>query len=674
MSQPSNPSNGGQQPHASPASMFSFDKLDGVATYHNWKFQMRMALVMEGLWACIESSETGGSADHKALARICLAIKSNCIQYVRDAKNAKDAWEKLRDAFEDKGLYRRVVLLRKLHRSDYEQYSSMGDYIEGIMMLVQQLADIGRIIEDNEVAEILLSGLPQEFDVLVSALETANLSGTLTSEAVRSRLLQEEFRKLTKEKSNGGQVFLAKKKSSVICHYCHKPGHIKSKCFKLKNDQNRKGSDSDKRLADTLLVSAISLLTVYGSEDWIVDSGCTSHMCCVKDLFRDIDTSYNSQVRVANGESLRCLGLGKVSLNIKNNDQKCLSKVMFVPNLTTNLISVSQLTKSGFRVIFDKDTCQIFDQKGHSFAVASCCAGIFKLDVECLSKSFAISDESNNVLATTNVLLEQDAQSALASGFVVPLEIWHRRLGHLSWRGMYAVRSLADGVDFQDNYNGELKNCIPCIEGKLAVHSFPKGQAKRAQHLLELIHSDVCGPMSETSWGGARYLVTFTDDFSRKTHGYLVTYKSEVLSCFIKYKRLVENQTGKTIKCLRSDNGGEYCNIKFDKFLSDEGLVHQTSIPFSPQQNGVSERLNRTLVEKARCMLSDARLDRRYWGEAVTTAIYLKNRSPTAALSGGIPEQLWTGSKVDLSHLRVFGSRAYSLIPEHRRMYFCRLL
>lgn len=662
--QPQEATVGRHTPHVSSAGLYTFDKLDGIGSYHNWKFQMRMALIMEGLWSCIDGSETSSSMDQKALARICLAVKPNCIQYLRNATSAKQAWQKLQDVFEDKGLYRRVVLLRKLHRSDYHDYNSMGAYIEGIMTLVQQLADIGRVIDDKEVAEILLSGLPQDFDVLVSGLETANLSETLTSEAVRARLLQEEFRKSTNNGKSNDDVVLFTKRKPLKCHYCQKQGHIKSKCFKLKNDLKKQGS-SDHNLAagsaDTLLVS-VSLLSVYGSVDWIVDSGCTSHMCCDMDLFRDIDMNFKSKVTVANGEVLKCQGLGAVSLNLNNNsDLKILPKVMFVPKLTTNLISVSQLTKSGFSVVFKQDNCKIIDPQGQPFANATCFRGIYKLD--CFSSLNCIT-ECNVATTSAN---KQAQQSSLAATSSVPLEVWHKRLGHLSLHGMYGIRSLADDVVFEDDCHGKLKNCISCIKGKLTVKSFPKGQAKRAHDLLELIHSDVCGPMSINSWGGARYLVTFTDDFSRKSFGYLMCHKNEVMKCFIQFKNLVEKQVGKTIKRFRTDNGGEYCSKIFEKFLSSEGIIHETSIPYSPQQNGVSERLNRTLMEKARCMLSEACLDKRFWGEAIATAIYLKNRSPTAALSGGIPEQVWTGSKVTLSHLRVFGCKAFSLIPEHNR-------
>lgn len=105
-------------------------------------------------------------------------------------------------------------------------------------------------------------------------------------------------------------------------------------------------------------------------------------------------------------------------------------------------------------------------------------------------------------------------------------------------------------------------------------------------------------------------MVTFTDDHTSKTFGYLLKCKSEVMSKFIIFKAMVERQTGLKIKCLRSDNGGEYVNQRFSGFLNNEGIVHQTTVPYSAQQNGVSERLNRTLIEKTRCMLQESGLSK----------------------------------------------------------------
>lgn len=212
------------------------DKLEGVADYNTWKFTMRMALTIEGLWDCVDGTDAVDAArDQRAPARICLGVRPVCYQYVREVSTAKEAWCKLKEVFEDKGLYRRVLLLRRLHRAEYNNYSNMTEYIESVMTLVQQLADIGCKIDDGEVAEMLLSGLPQDYDVLVSGLETACITHTLSTELVRTRLLQEEFRKNSADNAivaSSNQAYYSKKnKSSVICKYCNRAGHIKSKCL-----------------------------------------------------------------------------------------------------------------------------------------------------------------------------------------------------------------------------------------------------------------------------------------------------------------------------------------------------------------------------------------------------------------------------------------------------------
>lgn len=118
---------------------------------------------------------------------------------------------------------------------------------------------------------------------------------------------------------------------------------------------------------------------------------------------------------------------------------------------------------------------------------------------------------------------------------------------------------------------------------------------------------------------------------------------------------------------LRSDNGKEYCNRVFEDYLRKYGIIHETTVPYNPEQNGVSERCNRTIIEKALAMLEDSGLERRYWGEAVNTAIYLKNRSPTVAIKDATPEELWTGNKINIKYLGVFGSRAFIHIPKETR-------
>lgn len=144
------------------------------------------------------------------------------------------------------------------------------------------------------------------------------------------------------------------------------------------------------------------------------------------------------------------------------------------------------------------------------------------------------------------------------------------------------------------------------------------------------MHTDLNGPMENRSIGDARYILTFIDDHSRKIFVYFLREKSEVFDRFIEFKSMVEKQTGRKLKALRSDNGTEYVNKKFDLYFRKHGIVHQKSVVYTPEQNGIAERANRKLVEKAKCMLFDARLNISFWAEAVNKAAYIINRSANA--------------------------------------------
>lgn len=655
--------------NVSHAAINGIEKLRGAENYPTWKYQMKMLLTFEGLWKVVEGTDTDATRDGRALARIGLSVTSSCYQHIRDAESAEDAWTNLKNVFENKGLFRRVLLLRQLHRMEYNQFNCMSLYIENVMGVVHQLADIDKIIEDSEIAELLLSGLPEEYDALVSNLETACITNALTSELVRARLLQEESRKKKPETSEESAFFSgsktrpvssgsgAVKKREIICHYCNKAGHVKAKCFKWKRDKK-----NDKKFNHSLLAADTQATAFFvKSGDWYIDSGCSNHMCNDKNLFVNYEEfdGHHNNIMLANNQKITAEGIGEVKLK----DSITIEKVLFVPNLSANLLSVSRLTQKGFTVIFNRDSCNIYKNcEIHGNPIFSCKIfnGLYKWDGCSQVRS------SQSVHSSMFLCNRQEIQSANVAASVQPAELWHKRLGHLGFKGMCALKDgLATGVMFQVcTPNLE---CETCLLGKQVGLPFPAGEATRATKPLEIIHSDVAGPMQQCSFGGAKYLVTFTDDYTRKTYGYLLKRKSEVMHHFIIFKNEVEKQLGLPIKILRSDNGSEYCNSKFDDFLKKEGIIHQKTVPYCPQQNGVSERLNRTLMEKARCLMLGAGLCTRFWGEAVMSAIYLKNRSPTAALAGHTPEGLWTGSKPDLGHLHVFGCIAYSLIPKEKR-------
>ena len=184
--------------------------------------------------------------------------------------------------------------------------------------------------------------------------------------------------------------------------------------------------------------------------------------------------------------------------------------------------------------------------------------------------------------------------------------------------------------------------------------------------------------MQVKSKGGSRYMLTFTDDFSRYTTAYFIESKSEVLSKFMEYVNSVEKHTGchitklniqseEDVKVLRSDNGGEYTSNNFAKFCAEKGISHEFTVPYCPQQNGVAERMNRTIMEGAGSMLYHAKLPLEFWAEACSTAVYLHNRSPTTALKDKTPFKSLFGRRPDISQLKVFGCVSYVHVPDDQR-------
>lgn len=186
---------------------------------------------------------------------------------------------------------------------------------------------------------------------------------------------------------------------------------------------------------------------------------------------------------------------------------------------------------------------------------------------------------------------------------------------------------------------------------------------------MDLIHTDLCGPMEQATPGGNRYFITLIDDFTRFCAVFLLKTKNEAEQRIREYVRWTENVFGRKPKVVRSDGGGEFVGERLQQFYRDEGIQSQFSTPYSPQQNGVAERRNRSLQEMANCMLLDAGLPKCYWGEAILTANYVQNRMPSRSVDK-TPYELWTGTPPDLADLKVFGCEAYVHVPDAKRKKF----
>ncbi|GKV32209.1 hypothetical protein SLEP1_g40826 [Rubroshorea leprosula] len=208
--------------------------------------------------------------------------------------------------------------------------------------------------------------------------------------------------------------------------------------------------------------------------------------------------------------------------------------------------------------------------------------------------------------------------------------------------------------------------CEICVVSKKHRDSFPKDRSWKAKQVLDLVHSDLCEPINPTSNGGKQYFITFVDDYSRKTWVYFLQTKSETLAAFKNFKVLAENEVGRSVKVLRTDRGGEFNSKEFADFCESNGIKRQLIAAYAPQQNGVCERRNHTIMNMVRSLMSKSGLPKEFWPEAVNWSVHILNRSPTSPLPNLMPEEAWSGRRLAVDYFRIFGCIAYVHVPDQK--------
>jgi len=244
--------------------------------------------------------------------------------------------------------------------------------------------------------------------------------------------------------------------------------------------------------------------------------------------------------------------------------------------------------------------------------------------------------------------------------------LWHYRYPHLIFKGLstLAKKEMVKGLPIIEEIDDK---CSDCAIGKQHRNATPKMESWRATKKLELIDSDICGPINPTSNAGSRYFITFIDDYSRKTWIYLLQDKSSAFDIFRRFKALVEKESNCQIQCLRTDRGGEFTSASFNDFCSINGIKRQLTTAYTPHLNGVSERKNRTLMNMVRSMLFARKVPMVFWPEAVVWATHVLNRSPTLSVKDMTPEEAWSDLKPTVHYFRVFGCIAYAHVSDAQR-------
>jgi len=390
---------------------------------------------------------------------------------------------------------------------------------------------------------------------------------------------------------------------------------------------------------------------------WCIDSAAShSYSFDRKAFVTYFPLAAKIPVRVGNGAVIHAVGRGDVEIPLSGTSF-LLKNVLFVPNISANLISVTSLSEQNVETSFKNNICILSQggdhKKNEIIAVAHRGADrLYRLDCH-QSHTTASSFYSFSSLNLCSCSFSSSSA-----------ELLHRRLGHLHAQGIKNLKNKVTGLSFVD---GTLNVCDTCLQAKQSRASFSSSRRSTAKSPLTRVSSDV-GVINEPSVnGGRRFYVIFIDHHSRYVRIYFLREKSEVFTCFKDYKSWAENQRDVRIKSFSSDNGGEYVSTEFQAFLSEHGIEFVPTPPRTPELNGLAERTNRTLGEMARALLIQSGLTDGYWTEAYSTACYIRNRVGTKALGGMTPFSRWNNEKPDLAHLRVFGCLAYVHVDDSCR-------
>ena len=471
------------------------------------------------------------------------------------------------------------------------------------------------------------------------------------------------------------------------CYICGLTNHKAINCYERKNDERREArgnkfhqnrdskrdnnNNNDDSKESFAALSSVCFLARKPSY-WYADTGASHHMTNQRSYFTSFkEIPYSWTVSGIGGVQVKALGVGTVPIvSHINGESKAgiLHEVLFVPELGTNLFSVGIATDHGIEAHFAKD--------GATFV---------KNGIEVMSgKRLGKSLYHLNVTATNSFEDCSTAIVATKSNRPLPLSLIHQRLAHLNNAAI--LKMLRTNAVTGLNLDPSTKHtpCEGCIFGKSCRTPFCSSTTK-SDGVGHIIHSDI-GEVPIPTPNNEVYYVVFKDDFSNWTSIVCMKRKSDATKLLMKFIAFVKRATGRDVRIVRTDGGKEYDNDAINNFFTAEGIVHQTTVPYTPQQNGVSERLNRTAMESARSMMHMRtnkftnlfkKADRsilELWGEFLRSAVYVLNRTLSCSASSNssskTPHELFFNQKPDIGHLRIIGCRGYPLIPKakHRKL------
>ncbi|KAI3728074.1 hypothetical protein L6452_16702 [Arctium lappa] len=428
-------------------------------------------------------------------------------------------------------------------------------------------------------------------------------------------------------------------------YFSKKRKRRRSRKSKKKDKDESDKSDSDYSFSDRPLRKEIKMEwrvknrkidDIHPSHLWYMDSGCSKHMTGNKSLLSNFKEQSGGRVRFGNKDTSPILGYGDlVQGNIT------IKRVSYVEGLDFNLFSIGQFCDKNLGVNFKSKRVTVKDDSGKELLIGRRRSNLYTIDFSTAKFPYK-----------TCLLSKASVQESW---------LWHRRLAHLNFKYIDrlakndSVRGLPT-LRFQTD-----KLCRDCEKGKMKKVAHKPKPDFCTKDILEILHVDLCGPMKTKSIGKKRYVLVVVDDYSRYTWVRFLKSKDETPEILITLIKTTQTNKQKPVKIVRSDNGTEFKNSILQAFYNEHGIQQQFSAARTPQQNGVVERRNRTLVEASRSMLAYSGLPISLWAEAISTACYTQNRSILHRRFNKTPYELMNGIKPNIKYFKAFGSKCYVL-------------
>ncbi|CDO78192.1 hypothetical protein BN946_scf184635.g2 [Trametes cinnabarina] len=667
--------------------------LDTVEDWSTWETQMEDLLWEAKLWPYVSGKkakpkkekgdrdqvknvkeiEEWEEKDRTALSTIRLRVSKRVIKLIKNVRTSQEAWEKLRKNFETRGLGKIIEVRRKLVSARYSDGEDLDEWLQQMVEWREDLVSLGRDIPDDEFSIMLLAALPESWQAFVALFRDDEIGD---ADKVQGRI-REHARRI--QASDSALVIKQKRSGSgPRCYKCGKPG-LKRDCpnhekkeksgggsSKGKDEgKERKGggnkamvaegSDNDSNYSCAAIedVSAVGELALPTMSDnvWIADLGTTSHVARERQMFFEYT---NTPGRTLHGAGTTpILGQGSIRMKFMHNGRATtmtLKNVLHAPGVPYNLLSVGRVEAVGHKVEIDGREIRLRNEKG---------------------RVYALGKRIGNFLYQIKGEIERDVAYAAAVSHPKrkkTLNEWHHILGHPGMKTVVAMwkKGLVRGMEVDESEAPD-EQCEACVRGKQTTVPYPKQSETIVEEIGDLAVMDTWGEASTQGLKGERYFWAFTDVKSRWSEVAFGRHKSEVFEHFKAYKALVENKFGRKLKKIRCDNGGEFLSNEFKSFLRSEGIALDTTAPESSAQNGIAERLHRTVLDRARAMRIAAELPKCLWPQAVAHVIYLKNRLPMRALNGRTPYEVWMGEKPDVGNLQEWGTRCWVLTSSEKR-------